>query len=177
MYYQYSKNPLDMIDLSKLQSPEGAHKTFFDTFVEDVALYSISYFDKHLEMFNDLYDLKKLSGKKGNLNRYEIIKEMKKVEVLKELAFDYQRVEKSESFRQILAIRKNFVHNKSSSYYGMEVTKIGHGLYASGNSDGISTELVYKSVCELLRSYEQLCEHVNTIINARVEASKLERSE
>lgn len=177
MYYQYSNNPLDIIDLSKLQSPEGAHKTFFDTFAEDVAFYSISYFDKHLEMFNDLYDLNKLSGEKGNLNRYKIIKKMKKVEVLKELAYEYQRVEQSDPFRQILNMRNYFVHNKSLSYYGMEVTKIGPGIYASGNSDGISTELVHKSVCELLRSYEQLCEHVNTFINARVEASKLERSE
>lgn len=177
MYYQYSQNPLDIIDLRRFQSPEAAHKTFFDTFAEDVALYSISYFDKHLEMFNDLYDLKKLPGKKGNLNRYEIIKEMKKVEVLKELAYEYQRIVQSDAFYQILNIRKFFVHNKSLSYYGMEVTKVGPGTYASGNSDGISTELVYKSVCELLRSYVQLCEHVNTFINARVESSKLEKSE
>lgn len=173
MYYQYCQNPFNTIDINKFQSPEGAHKTFFDTFSEDVALYSISYFDKHLEMFNDLYDLKKLSGKKHNLSRKDIIKEMKNIEEIKDLAFEYQRVEKSESFRQILAIRNNFVHNKSSSYYGMEVTKVGPGMYVSGNSDGISTELVYKSVRELLRSYEQLCEHVNAFINARVEASKL----
>lgn len=172
MYYQYSTNPLDKIDLGKLQSPEGSHKIFFDSFAEDVALYSISYFDKHLEMFNDLYDLKRLSGEKRNLTRRKIINEMKNIEEIKDLAFEYQRVEKSELFRQILAIRNNFVHNKSSSYYGMEVTKVGPGMYVSGNSDGISTELVYKSVCELLRSYEQLCEHVNSFINARVEASK-----
>lgn len=174
MFYQYSQKPLDIIDLSKLQTPEGAHKTLFDTFAEDVALYSISYFDKHLEMFNDLYDLNKLSGEKGKINRYKIIKEMKKVEVLKELAYEYQRIVQSDAFRQILSMRHNFVHNKSLSYYGMDVTNIGHGIYASGNSDGISTELVYNSVCELLRSYEQLCEHVNTIINARLDASKPE---
>lgn len=173
MYYQYCQNPFDTIDINKFQSPEGAHKIYFDTFAEDVALYSISYFDKHLEMFNDLYDLKKSSGEKRNLTRRKIINEMKKIEEIKDLAFEYQRVEKSESFRQILAIRNNFVHNKSSSYYGMEVTKVGPGMYVSGNSDGISTELVYKSVCELLRSYERLCEHVNSFINARVEASKL----
>lgn len=175
MYYQYSQNPLDIIDLIKLQSPEGAHKIFFDTFAEDVALYSISYFDKHLEMFNDLYDLNKLSGEKGKINRYRIIKEMKKVEVLKELAYEYQCIVQSDAFRQILSMRHNFVHNKSLSYYGMEVTKIGRGIYASGNSDGISTELVYNSVCELLRSYEQLCKHVNTFISARLEESKQER--
>ena len=177
MYYQYCQNPFDTIDINKFQSPEGAHKIYFDTFAEDVALYSVSYFDKHLDMFNDLYDLKRLSGEKRNLTRRKIINEMKNIEEIKDLAFEYQRVEKSESFRQILAIRNNFVHNKSSSYYGMEVTEVGPGMYASGNSDGISTKLVYKSVCELLRSYVQLCEHVNTFINARVEASKLERSE
>ena len=175
MYYQYCQNPLDTIDICKFQSSGAAHKIYFDTFAEDVALYSISYFDKHLEMFNDLYDLNKLSGEKGNLNRYKIIKKMKKVEVLKELAYEYQRVEQSDPFRQILNMRNYFVHNKSLSYYGMDVTKVGHGVYASGNSDGISTKLVYNSVCELLRSYEQLCEHVNAFINTRLEESKQER--
>lgn len=167
MYYQYFQNPFDTIDISKFQSPEGAHKTYFDTFAEDVALYTVSYFDKHLEMFNDLYNLSNEKGK-----RYKIIKEMKKVKALKALAYEYQHIVQSDAFREILNMRNYFVHNKSLSYYGMEVTKVKPGIYASGNSDGISTELVYKSVCELLRSYEHLCQHVNTFINARVEASK-----
>lgn len=175
MYYQYSQNPLDTIDIDKIQSPEAVHKIYFDTFAEDVALYLISYFDKHLEMFNDLYDLKQLSGNKLSLSRRRIINEMGNVEVLKDLANEYRRVEQSEPFRKVLAIRNNFVHNKSSSYYGMEVTKIGRGAYASGNSSGISTKSIYKSVCELLKSYVQLCEQVNTFISARLEESKQER--
>lgn len=167
MYYHYFQNPLDTIDIDKFQSPEAVHKIYFDTFAEDVALYLISYFDKHLEMFNDLYDLKQLSGNKLSLSRRRIINEMGNVEVLKDLANEYRRVEQSEPFRKVLAIRNNFVHNKSSSYYGMEVTKIGRGAYASGNSSGISTKSIYKSVCELLKSYVQLCEQVNTFISAR----------
>lgn len=171
MYYQYSQNPLDTIDIGKSQSSEGAHKIFFDTFAEDVSLYLISYFDKHLEMLNDLYDLKQLSGKKHNLSRRLLINEMENVEVLKNLANEYRRVEQSEPFRQILAIRNNFVHNKSLSYYGMEVTKVERGVYASGNSNGISTNSTYSSVCELLRNYEQLCAQVNTFIKVKIEMS------
>jgi hypothetical protein len=143
MYYQYSQNPLDTFDMGKLQSPEAAHKIFFDTFAEDVALYLISYFDKHLEMFNDLYDLQQLSEKKYSLSRRSIINKMENVEVLKELANEYQSVEKSEPFCQVVAIRNNFVHNKSSSNYGMEVTKVERGVYASGKSSGISTKSIY----------------------------------
>lgn len=172
MYYQYSKNPLDVIDMDKFQSPEAAHKIFFDMFAEDVSLYLISYFDKHLEMFNGLYELKKLSGKKHNLSRSGIINEMKNVEELNELASEYQHVEQSESFHQILAIRNNFVHNKSSSCYGMDVTKIARGVYVSGSSRGISTKSTYNSVCDLFSYYEQLCEQVNAFIKMKIEASK-----
>lgn len=61
MYYQHLKSPLDTIAIAKFQTPQAGHKIFFDTFAEDVSLYLISYFDKHLEMFNDLYSLKQLS--------------------------------------------------------------------------------------------------------------------
>lgn len=169
MYYHYSQNPLDTIDIGKFQSPEAAHKIYFDSFAEDVSLYLTSYFDKHLEMFNDLYDLKQLSGKKHNLSRRKIIREMEKVEVLKKLANEYRKVEQSESFQQIVDIRNSFVHNRSLSYYGMEVTKVQHGVYASGHSGGISTMSTYNSVCELLRNYEQLCVQVNDFIKEKIE--------
>lgn len=47
----------------------------------------------------------------------------------------------------LVAIRNNFVHNKSLSYYGMEVTKVERGVYSSGNNNGISTNSTYNSVC------------------------------
>ena len=72
MYYQYKQNLLDIIDIENFQSERGAHKVLFDTFAEDVSLYLISYFDKHLEMFNDLFHLSK--GKKYPLTRKQIIK-------------------------------------------------------------------------------------------------------
>lgn len=172
MYYQYSQNPLDIIDTGKFQSPEAAHKIFFDTLAEDVALYMISYFDKHLKMYYDLYDLKRIIGKKRDPSRKLIISKMINIEELKELANEYQRVEQSKPFCQILDIRNNFVHNKSLSYYGMEVTKYECGVYASGNSSGISTKSTYDSICELLRSYEQLCTHANAFIKAKIEVSK-----
>lgn len=53
----------------------------------------------------------------------------------------------------------------------MEVTKFERGVYASGNSNGISTNSTYRSVCELLRSYEQLCAQVNTFIKVKIEMS------
>lgn len=171
MYYQYSQNALDTIDIVKFLSPESAHKIFFDTFAEDVSLYLISYFDKHLEMFNDLYDLNLLSKNKHNLSRRMIINEMEKVEELKKLANEYQLIEQSEPFQQILDIRNNFVHNKSLTYYGKEVIKINRGIYASGNSSGISTKSTYNSVCVLLRNYEHLCAQINTFIKAKIEIS------
>ena len=73
MYYQYIQNPFDTKNIKKFQYPQGAHKVFFDTFAEDVSLYAISYFDKHLEMFNVLYDLQKRSGNKRKLSRGQII--------------------------------------------------------------------------------------------------------
>ncbi len=169
MYYQHFKNPYDTITIEKFQSPQTAHKIFFDIFAEDVSLYLISYIDKHLEMFNDLYNLKELSGKKHKLSRNAIINEMKKVEMLKELANEYQNVEQSLAFHQIKTIRNSFVHNKSLSYYGMDVQKIRAGVYASVSNRGISTELTYKSVCELFKSYGQLCQQVNAFIKIRKE--------
>ncbi len=174
MYYQYSQNPLDSIHTSKFQSPEACHKIFFDTFAEDVSLYMISYFDKHLEMFNDLYNLKQSSGKKHNLSRRTIINEMIKIKSLKELATHYKKVETSESFKQVKKIRDNFVHNKSSSYYGSEVTKLKGGVYSSGHSSGISTEKTYKVICILLKSYQQLCDEVNAFIKLKIEVTEKE---
>lgn len=172
MYYQYSKNPLDTIGTGKFQSPETAHKIFFDTLAEDVAVYLISYFDKHLKMYYDLYDLNQISGMKRNPSRKKIIDEMENIDELKGLAKEYQRVEQSVPFRQIIEIRNNFVHNKSLSYHGMQVTKYECGVYASGNSSGISTKATYNVICELLRIYEQLCTHANAFIKAKIEVSK-----
>lgn len=53
MYYQYKQNPLNIIDISKLQSPQGAHKIYFDTFAEDASLYLISWFYAHTGL--DIY--------------------------------------------------------------------------------------------------------------------------
>lgn len=71
LYYQYKQNPFDIIDIGNFQSAKCAHKVFFDTFAEDASLYLISYFDKHLEMFNDLFYLSK--GEKRPLSRNRII--------------------------------------------------------------------------------------------------------
>ena len=97
---------------------------------------------------------------------------MKKVDELKELANEYQSIAQSPPFYQVKTIRDNFVHNKSSSYYGMDVEKISEGVYASVKSRGISTKSTYSSICELLRSYEQLCEQVNDLISVRIELAK-----
>ena len=177
MYYQHQHNPLDTIDLRKFQSPEGAHKIHFDTFAEDTSLYLVSYFDKHIEMFNELYDLKQQSGKRYNLSRKSIINEMQKISTLKELAAEYQNIEQSQAFKIIKEIRDNFVHNKSLSYYGMNVDKkkINGGIeYVSYNSKGISTEATYHAMCELIKSYEQLCNSVNAFFNTRIEEAKSE---
>lgn len=123
-------------------------------------------------MFNDLYDLKQLSGKKHNLSRNSTINEMKNVEELKELANDYLNIVHTEPFRRIKAIRDNFVHNRSSSYFGMDVSKIGNGAYSSGSSRGISTKDTYHLVCELLGSYEQLCEKTNKFIKNKMDGAR-----
>ncbi len=188
MYYQYSQEPLDNIEIEKIVSPKRAHKLFFDTFAEDVSLYLISYFDKHIEMFSDLYNLKEIyiknRNKKNSKNsknkneknyspsRYIIIKEMKKVKEIEKLAKGYEKITESVPFLDILNIRNNFVHNISSSYYGMKVSKIDKGVYAIGNSTGISTKSTYNSICELLKSYEEMCIQVNLFMESKIESSK-----
>ena len=153
-------------------SPAAAHKILFDTFAEDVSLYLISYFDKHLEMFNALYQLKDRSPllkKKKKPSRGDFINEMKNIKELKALAFAYDKIEKSEGFKKIiLPIRNNFVHNKSSSYYGMDTTDPKDGVSVSRIKDGISTESTYSAICNLLNEYMQLCEQVNTFMKTKV---------
>ena len=177
MYYQYKQNPLDVIDIRRFQSPGGVHKIYFDTFAEDTSLYLISYFDKHLEMFSDLYSLKQQSARRYNLSRRKIIDEMQKIDILQNLANEYRNVEQSKAFIHIKKIRDNFVHNQSSSYFGMNVRMAinDRGIeYASYNSTGISTDETYIEMCELIHSYEQLCETVNSFFNARIEEIKQE---
>jgi len=168
MYYQYIHDSWDTIDIKKFESSQSAHKIFFDTFAEDVSLYLISYFDKHLEMFKELYDLQKQSGNNRQLSRGRIIGEMKKTDSLKELASEYRKVEASLPFKEIRKIRNAFVHNKSASYYGMNVTQ-HQGAYTEGNSKGISTKMTYQAICKLIISYGQLCEKVNSFILTSVE--------
>ena len=178
MYYQYIQKPLDSISIKEFQSPAGAHKIYFDVFAEDASLYLVSYFDKLLEMFNDLYDLQYKTPQKSKLSRSAIIYEMRSIDILKGLAAEYRIVEQSDAFKQIKMIRDDFVHNKSSSYYGMNVEKTNVDKagfeYASFNSKGISTELTYSSIHGLIISYEHLCKATNDFFCARMEEAKQE---
>ena len=175
MHYQYRQKPSDSIGEAAFQSSQTAHKIFFDTFAEDVSLYLVSYLDKHLEMFNDLYDLKYRSGKKYNLRRKAIINEMEKIDELQKLAGEYQIVIESREFKQIKKVRDNFVHNKSSSHTGMSITKIkSSAVYSFVNSKGISTEATYEAICKLLKRYEKLCEKVNEFVKAVVKQEEVE---
>jgi len=170
MYYQYEQKPFDVIDIKNFQSPKGAHKVFFDTFAEDASLYLISYFDKHLEMFNDLFYLS--NGEKHPLSRNKIIYKMKKIDEINGLGVEYKTITESQPFEVVKGIRDNFVHNKSSTYYGMDVARLAGGVYASCNSKGISTQETYKAICELISSYEQLCGTVNSFIEKRISEAK-----
>lgn len=176
MYYHFINYPSDTVTLEESHSPKMAHKIFFDTFSEDVSLYLISYFDKHLEMFNNLYDFKRLYKKRHNLSRKTIIKEMKNTGELQELVKSYEDVEKSPPFSQVKSIRDNFVHNKSSSHFGRDVVRFAGEGYASVHSQGISTDETYNSVCELLVSYEQLCEKVNIFMRTKAEKPEQEKA-
>lgn len=170
MYYQYTQNPFDVIDIANFQSAEGAHKVFFDIFAEDVSLYLISYFDKHLEMFNDLFYLSE--GRKHPLSRNKIIRKMEQVDELNALGVEYKAVTESKPFRAVKEIRDNFVHNKSSSYYGMDVARFASGGYTSYNTKGISTQETYDAICKLTSSFEQLCKAVNALIEKRISEAK-----
>lgn len=170
MYYQYVQKPFDVIDIKNFESPKGAHKIFFDTFAEDASLYLISYFDKHLEMFNDLFYLSK--GEKRRLSRNKIIFKIKQIDELYELGVEYKAIEQSQPFKVVKGIRDNFVHNKSSTYYGMDVVRLADGVYASCNTKGISTKETYKAIFELMRSYAQLCKTVNNYIEKRILEAK-----
>lgn len=166
MYYQYEQKPFDVIDIKNFQSPKGAHKIFFDTFAEDASLYLISYFDKHLEMFNDLFYLSK--EEKRRLSRNKIISKIKQIDELYELGVEYKAIEQSQPFKVVKGIRDNFVHNKSSTCYGLDVVRLADGVYASCSTKGISTQETYKAICKLVRSYEQLCKTVNKYIEKRL---------
>lgn len=170
MYYQYNQNPFDIIDIGNFQSAEGAHKIFFDAFAEDASLYLISYFDKHLEMFNDLFYLSE--GEKYPLTRNKIIRKMKQVDEIKALGVEYEAITQSEPFKAVKKIRNSFVHNKSLSYYGMDVARIAGGVLVSRNTKGISTQQTYNKICQLIRSYEQLCGTVNSFIEKRLSEVK-----
>lgn len=139
---------------------------FFDTFAEDASLYLISYFDKHLEMFNDLFYLSK--GEKRPLSRNRIIYKMKQVDELSALGIEYKTIAESNPFGAVKEIRDNFVHNKSSSSYGMDVTRLARGVYVSCNAKGISTQETYNAICELISNYEQLCGAVSKFIEKRI---------
>lgn len=166
MYYQYKQNPLDIIDIENFQSDRGAHKVLFDTFAEDVSLYLISYFDKHLEMFNDLFHLSK--GKKYPLTRKQIIEKMKQIDELRTLSVEYNAIKDSKAFEEVNEIRNNFVHNKSSSYYGMNIERHKNGVYISRNAKGFSTQKTYHAICELIMNYQQLCVVVNNFIQYNI---------
>lgn len=183
MYYQYKQNPFDIINFKEYVSPKGAHKIYFDTFAEDTSLYLISYFDKHLEMFNDLYNIKIKLGIDHNISRNRILKEMEKIDDLKKIAKEYEAVTKTEAFLDINKLRNDFVHNKSRSYYGMNIDKridknhfkMNNGSYNYigieydyYNSEGISTNKTYNAICNLLKEYEQLCEKVNEFFNIQI---------
>lgn len=166
MYYQYKQNPLDIIDIENFQSERGAHKVLFDTFAEDASLYLISYFDKHLEMFDDLFHLNK--GKKPFLLRNQIIEKMKQVDKLRALSIEYNTIKDSKAFQEVSEIRNNFVHNKSSSYYGMNIKRHKEGVYVSHNAKGLSTKKTYHAICEFITNYQQLCVVVNDFIQHNI---------
>ena len=98
---------------------------------------------------------------------------MKKDALLENLADEYRNVEQSQHFRKVKEIRNNLVHNKSSTYFGMDVEKFGNGIYASGNSQGLSTEITYNTICKLLKGYELLCAKTNDFIKTRIDAAML----
>ncbi len=171
LYYHYAQGPSDTIEIENYHNSITIHKIYFDTFAEDTALYLISYFDKHLEMFNDIYNLQRQSGKSHKLSRKQIINEMKKVKILGIIAEEYQKVLEQIEFVYIKAIRDNFVHNKSSSHFGMNVDKketTSGIVYGCFNSKGFSTEETYIKLCSLLKIYSELCEKVNIFIDSLI---------
>ena len=173
MNYQYDNHPPEILEnIDEQDSSAIAHKIFYDTFIEDVSLYLISYLDKHLEMYNSLYDFQGQAKNKRKLSRNSIISEMKTTNELTELSKEYQSITQSEEFKAVKQIRDNFVHNKSSSHLGEHITKYGNGVTAYGISHGIETRLIYSIVCILLKRYENLCLKVNEFMIKKVENSQ-----
>jgi hypothetical protein len=121
-------------------------------------------------MFTDLFSLS--NGEKHPLSRNRIIYKMKKIDEINGLGVEYKTITESQPFEVVKGIRDNFVHNKSSSHYGMNVERLKGGVYASCNSKGISTQETYSAICKLVRSYEQLCVLVNKFFIERIENAK-----
>ena len=162
MNYHYDNHPVETLEnIRKQDSSAIAHKIFYDTFVEDVSLYLVSYFDKHLEMYNSLYSFQSQEKSKRKLTRDKIIKKMKNTSALTELSKKYQLIIDAEEFKSIKKIRDNFVHNKSSSDLGENISKHTNGMITYGVSRGIETSLAYSTACKLLKRYENLCLEVN----------------
>lgn len=178
LYYQYKQNPLETMELTKGQTEKRIHKVLFDTFAEDVSVYLISYFDKHLEMYNDIYNLQHKSGKKHKLSRKSVIREMEKCDQLKDISRQYQNIEQSKGFTEINQIRNSIVHNKALSYYGSDVccerytdSNFEYSFYVR---EGIRTNETYEAICQLIKCYEEICVQTNTFINEIVEDANQE---
>ena len=117
-------------------------------------------------MFNDLFHLSK--GEKYSLSRKRIIKKMEQVDKLRVLSIEYNTIKDSKAFQEVNEIRNNFVHNKSSSYYGMNIERHKEGVYVSHNAKGLSTKKIYHAICELITNYQQLCVVVNNFIQHNI---------
>ena len=52
---------------------------------------------------------------------------MEQVDKLRVLSIEYNTIKDSKAFQEVNEIRNNFVHNKSSSYYGMNIERHKEG--------------------------------------------------
>ncbi len=93
---------------------------------------------------------------------------MKQIDELRTLSVEYNAIKYSKAFEEVNEIRNNFVHNKSSSYYGMNIERHKNGVYTSRNAKGFSTQKTYHAICELIMNYQQLCVFVNNFIQHNI---------
>ncbi|MPM93420.1 hypothetical protein SDC9_140557 [bioreactor metagenome] len=160
---QYSLKPVDFLSFDCLNNEKGIIKIHYDMYTEIIILHLVAYFDKLLSMFQALYDLNKKIQR-----RNKIIELLKQIEEISEIARQYESIVSTESFIYINGIRNDFVHNKSQSYYGIDVSK-NQGCYSSFNSKGMSTSKTYASILEVLNSYIPACSKINELIRLKVQ--------
>lgn len=146
----YLKHPPEYKLTESNSEEQRIYKLFFDTYAEVTIVYLMSYYEKSLSMYNDVFCLNEAgSHRKIVLEKLDELKNPRAIPIiiiLKEIA-------NSKEFKYLNSIRNDFIHNKSRFQAGMNIVR-KNGGFISGNGAGESTEKIMDNIIKLLSLYE-----------------------